>query len=34
MKRGFCFVFLKDPPNIEEKGRCEDFVEEINGMYV
>jgi len=34
MKRGFCFVFLKDPPNIEEKRRCEDFIEEINGMYV
>ncbi|KAL3782639.1 hypothetical protein ACHAW5_007364 [Stephanodiscus triporus] len=34
MKRGFCFVFLKDPPTIEEKSRCEDFVEEINGMYV
>ncbi|KAL3810170.1 hypothetical protein ACHAXA_007057 [Cyclostephanos tholiformis] len=34
MKRGFCFVFLKDPPNVNEKRRCEDFVEEINGMNI
>jgi len=34
IKRGFCFVFFKDAPNMEEKRRTEDFVDEINGMYV
>jgi hypothetical protein len=34
IKRGFCFVFFKEAPNMEEKRRTEDFVDEINGMYV
>ena len=34
MKRGYAFVFLKDPKSQEEKERCEKFCEEINGMYV
>jgi len=34
MKRGYCFVFLKDPTSLEEKERAETYVQEINGMYV
>ena len=34
MKRGYAFVFLKDPPNQAEKERCEKYVQDINGMYV
>lgn len=34
MKRGYCFVFLKDPDTHAEKERCEAYVQEINGMYV
>jgi arginine/serine-rich splicing factor 4/5/6 len=34
LKRGFCFVFLKDAENQEEKERAESYVARINGMYV
>lgn len=34
LKRGFCFVFLKDAGNQEEKDRAESYVSRINGMYV
>ena len=34
MKRGYCFVFLKDPENQSEKDRAEAYVSEISGMYV
>jgi hypothetical protein len=34
LKRGYAFVFLKDPPNYAERRRCEIYVDEINGMYV
>lgn len=34
LKRGYAFVFLKDPPNYAERRRCENYVDEINGMYV
>jgi arginine/serine-rich splicing factor 4/5/6 len=34
MKRGYCFVFLKDPESRAEKERAENFVQEMNGMYV
>mmetsp|Transcript_15552 Transcript_15552/g.27893 ORF Transcript_15552/g.27893 Transcript_15552/m.27893 type:complete len:207 (+) Transcript_15552:82-702(+) len=34
MKRGYAFVFLKDPESLAEKERAENFVQEINGMYV
>ena len=27
IKRGFCFVYFKDAPNMEEKRRTEDFVD-------
>ena len=32
MKRGYCFVFLKDAANQAEKERAERFVQEISGM--
>jgi hypothetical protein len=31
LKRGYCFVFLKDAINQGEKARAEQFVSEING---
>ena len=34
LKRGFCFVFLKDVATQEEKERAEAYVSQINGMYV
>ena len=34
LKRGFCFVFLKDAENQDEKDRTESYVSRINGMYV
>jgi arginine/serine-rich splicing factor 4/5/6 len=34
MKRGYCFVFLKDAANAMEKERIENYVSDINGMYV
>lgn len=34
LKRGFCFVFLKDAENQDEKDRAEAYVSRINGMYV
>ena len=34
MKRGYCFVFLKDPETQSEKDRAEAYVSEISGMYV
>jgi len=34
MKRGYCFVFLKDAANQAEKERAERFVQEISGMQV
>mmetsp|Transcript_33539 Transcript_33539/g.61653 ORF Transcript_33539/g.61653 Transcript_33539/m.61653 type:complete len:126 (+) Transcript_33539:1-378(+) len=34
MKRGYAFVFLKDPESLAEKERAEVYVAEINGMYV
>merc|ERR1719329_1764512 len=34
MKRGYCFVFLKDPDTQAEKDRCENYVAEINGMNI
>merc|ERR1719464_1698674 len=33
MKRGYCFVFLKDPETIADKERAENYVQEINGMH-
>ena len=32
MKRGYCFVFLKDAATQDDKERAERFVSEINGM--
>ena len=32
IKRGYCFVFLKDAVSQEEKDKVERFVEAINGM--
>jgi hypothetical protein len=32
VKRGFCFVFLKDASSQEEKDQVEKFVAAINGM--
>jgi hypothetical protein len=32
LKRGFCFVFLKDLHSDEERERVERYVEGINGM--
>ena len=34
VKRGYCFVFLKDARNESDKRRIEEFVSKINGMYV
>mmetsp|Transcript_46636 Transcript_46636/g.141302 ORF Transcript_46636/g.141302 Transcript_46636/m.141302 type:complete len:162 (-) Transcript_46636:1897-2382(-) len=34
LKRGFCFVFLKDAETEADKRRAEDFVSAINGKYV
>jgi arginine/serine-rich splicing factor 4/5/6 len=34
IKRGFCFVFLKDAASQEEKDQIEAFVAAIQGMYV
>lgn len=34
LKRGFCFVFLKDAENQDEKDRAEAYVSRINGMEV
>lgn len=34
IKRGYAFVFLRDPKTIEEKNRIETYVGDINGMYV
>lgn len=34
MKRGYAFVFLKDPPSLSEKERTEHYVGEINGMNI
>jgi hypothetical protein len=34
LKRGYCFVFLKDVANMAEKEQVERFVSDINGMYV
>jgi hypothetical protein len=34
LKRGYCFVFLKDVANVAEKEQVERFVSDINGMYV
>lgn len=34
LKRGFCFVFLKDANSESEKENAEKFVSIINGMYV
>eukprot|EP00581_Thalassiosira_minuscula_P006833 CAMPEP_0183703970 /NCGR_PEP_ID=MMETSP0737-20130205/1489_1 /TAXON_ID=385413 /ORGANISM="Thalassiosira miniscula, Strain CCMP1093" /LENGTH=283 /DNA_ID=CAMNT_0025930777 /DNA_START=90 /DNA_END=938 /DNA_ORIENTATION=+ len=34
MKRGYCFVFLKDPESLSEKERTENYVGEINGMNI
>lgn len=34
LKRGYCFVFLKDVSSQSEKEQTERFVQEINGMYV
>ena len=34
MKRGYCFVFMKDADTLAEKDRVEQFVADINGMYV
>lgn len=34
IKRGYCFVFLKDASSQEEKEQVEKFVSAINGMYV
>lgn len=32
MKRGFCFVYLKDAQSPADKERIQRYVEEINGM--
>jgi hypothetical protein len=34
IKRGYCFVFLKDARSQSDKRRIEEFVSKINGMYV
>lgn len=34
MKRGYCFVFLRDVTSMAEKERIENYVSDINGMYV
>jgi arginine/serine-rich splicing factor 4/5/6 len=34
LKRGYCFVFLKDAVTQEDKEAAERFVVDINGMYV
>lgn len=34
IKRGYCFVFLKDVKTAEDKEQVERFVSDINGMYV
>ena len=34
IKRGYCFVFLKDVATLAEKEQVERFVSDINGMYV
>jgi RNA recognition motif-containing protein len=34
LKRGYCFVFLKDAVSQEAKENAERFVSDINGMYV
>ncbi|CAB9508178.1 Serine/arginine-rich splicing factor [Seminavis robusta] len=34
LKRGYCFVFLKDVANMAEKEQVERFVSDINGMAV
>lgn len=34
MKRGYCFVFLKDVASMAEKEQVERFVSDMNGMYV
>jgi hypothetical protein len=34
LKRGYCFVFLKDVSTQSEKEQAERFVQDINGMYV
>jgi splicing factor, arginine/serine-rich 4/5/6 len=32
VKRGYCFIFLKDAKSQAEKEQAEDFVSDINGM--
>ena len=32
LKRGYCFVFLKDATSQSDKDNCERFVSAINGM--
>lgn len=34
LKRGYCFVFIKDAKTQADKERIQDFVKKINGMYV
>mmetsp|Transcript_32846 Transcript_32846/g.49552 ORF Transcript_32846/g.49552 Transcript_32846/m.49552 type:complete len:154 (+) Transcript_32846:56-517(+) len=34
LKRGYCFVFLKDAVSQDDKDNVERFVSDINGMYV
>jgi len=34
LKRGFCFVFLKDAPSIEERDRAERYIQNLNGMDI
>lgn len=34
MKRGYCFVFLRDVATMAEKERIENYVNEINGMNI
>ncbi|KAL7454547.1 hypothetical protein ACHAWC_006169 [Mediolabrus comicus] len=34
IKRGYAFVFLRDPKTIEEKNRIETYVGDINGMSI
>lgn len=34
IKKGFCFVFLKDVPSVADKDQVESFVTSIQGMYV
>lgn len=34
LKRGYCFVFLKDAITQDDKEYAERFVSDINGMYV